>query len=66
MRLIRAGVDFEEMEVYSREINLKLTCAGIYCEREQVASREINWNTSEFEENLDFRCMLDFDTSGLV
>ena len=40
-----AGVDFEELQVYSREINL---------------------NTSGLEENLDFRCMLDFDTSGLL
>ena len=41
-------------------------CAGICCEREQVLSREINWNTSGFEENLGFRCMLNFDASGLV
>ena len=39
-------------------------CAGVCYEREQVASREINWNTSGLDENLDFRCMLDFDTSG--
>ena len=39
-------------------------CAGVCCEREQVASREIKWNASGLVENLDFRCMLDFDTSG--
>ena len=39
-------------------------CAGVGCEGMQVYSREINWNASGLEENLDFRCMLDFDTSG--
>ena len=41
-------------------------CAGVCCERKRVASREINWNTSGFEENLGFRCMLDLNASGLV
>ena len=41
-------------------------CAGIHFERKRVESREINWNTSGFEENLGFRCMLDLNASGLV
>ena len=59
-----AGVGYEGIEVASWEIKLRLTGAGIYCERGQVYSREINWNTSGLEENLGFRCMLVFDTSG--
>ena len=38
--------------------------AGVYRGRGQVESREIKWNTSGLEENLGFRCMLGFDTSG--
>ena len=59
-----AGISCEGIEVYSREIKLRLIGAGIYCERWQVESWEINWNTSGLEENMGFRCMLDLDASG--
>ena len=61
-----AGVGYKGIEVYSREIKVRLIRAGVYCERWQVESREIKWNTSGLEENLGFRCMLGFDTSGLL
>ena len=59
-----AGVGCEGIEVASWEIKLRLTGAGVYRGRGQVESREINWNTSGLEENLVFRCILVFDTSG--
>ena len=61
-----AGIGCEGIEVESRQIKLRLIGAGVYCERWQVESWEINMNTSGLEENLGFRCMLGFDTSGLL
>ena len=61
-----AGIHFERKRVESREIKVRLTGAGIHFERKRVESREINLGTSGLKENLGFRCMLDFDTSGLV
>ena len=46
------------MEVYSREIKVRLTRAGVDCEEMYVYSREINWDTSGLDENLELRCIL--------